>query len=80
MNHWHSEFMAESHRRDILAEAEHIHLEHIALQSRVYHPGVYARTMFRFANWLISTGKQLRQRYEIPAVECNKTPAESFVH
>jgi hypothetical protein len=41
--------------------------------------------MFRFANWMISTGKQLRQRYarsspadDVPAVNCGKPSAGSF--
>ena len=80
MNIWHHDFMAEYHRQDILKEAEHIRLERIALQSRVYRPRLFARTMFNFANWMISTGKQLRKRYEIPAVDCSKTATGSFAH
>jgi hypothetical protein len=54
MNNWHNEFMAEYHRRGILEEAEQVRLERIALKSRVYRPGFYARTMFSVANWMIS--------------------------
>jgi len=78
MNDWHTEFMTEYHRREILGEAENIRLEKIALQGRVYHPGLFARTMFRFANWMIATGKQLRERYEVPSVDCSQTPSGSF--
>lgn len=77
MNHWHVEFMAEDHRQEILKEVEHIRLEKLALQSRVYRPGLFARTMFSFANWMISAGKQLRKRYEIP-VHCNDSRTGSF--
>ena len=77
MNHWHNEFMAEYHRQDILNEVDHIHLETLALKSRVYRPGFFARSMFSFANWMISTGKQLRKRYEVPCVDC-PTPTGSF--
>lgn len=80
MNNWHNEFMAEYHRRVILEEAEQIRLERIALKSHVYRPRFYARTMFSFANWMISTGKQLRKRYEVPAVDCSKTHTKSFAH
>ena len=80
MNNWHNEFMAEYHRREILKEAEQIHLERIALKSRVYRTGFYARTMFSVANWMISTGKQLRKRYEVPTVDCSKKPTGSFAH
>jgi hypothetical protein len=77
MNNWHNEFMAEYHRPDILRDVEHIRLEELAVNSRVYRPGVFARTMFSFANWMISTGKQLRKRYEVPCADC-PTPTGSF--
>ena len=78
MNNWHNEFMAEYHRQQILEEAEHIRLEKLALKSRLYRPGTFERSMFRFANWMISTGKQLRRRYEIPSMDCGKSPSRSF--
>ena len=77
MNNWHNEFMAEYHRQDILKEVEQIRLEELAVKSRVYHPGFFARTMYNFANWMIFTGKQLRKRYEVPCVDC-PTPTGSF--
>ena len=78
MNNWHNEFMAEYHRQQILEEVDHIRLEQLALKSRVYRPGLFERSMFSFANWMISTGKQLRRRYEIPSVDCSKSPSGSF--
>jgi len=80
MNHWNDEFMAEYHHQEILSEMEQIRLEKIAVKSRVYRPGLFERTMFNFANWMISTGKQLRKRYEIPAVDCRKSRTGSFAH
>jgi hypothetical protein len=80
MNHWHNGFMAEYHRQQILEEVEHIRLEKLAVRSRVYRPGMFARSMFRFANWMISTGKLRRWRYEVPAVNCSKPPTGCFVH
>lgn len=77
MNNWHNEFMAEYHRQGILEEVEQIRLEQIALKSRVYHPRFFERSMYRFATWMISTGKQLRKRYEVPCVDC-PTPTGSF--
>ena len=73
MSNWNNEFMAEYHRQQILMEAEQIRLEKIAIQSRVYRPRLFERTMFSFANWMIATGKQLRKRYEIPVTPCNKS-------
>ena len=80
MNNWNNEYMAEYHRQEILDEVEQIRLEKLAVTSRVYRPGLFERTMFNFANWMISTGKQLRKRYEIPAVDCSKSHAGSFAH
>ena len=76
MNNWHAEFMAEYHRQQILEEADQIRLEKSTLGSRVYRPGLFGRSMFNFANWMISTGKQLRRRYEVPP--CNQSPTGSL--
>jgi hypothetical protein len=78
MNNWQNEFMPEYHRQRITEEIETIRLERLALKSRPYRPGVFERTMFNFANWMISTGKQLRKRYEVPTVSCNHPASESF--
>ena len=80
MNNWHDEFMAEYHRKEILDEVEQIRLEGLVVKSGVYRPGLFERIMFSFANWMISTGKQLRKRYEGPAVNCNNPPTGSFAH
>jgi len=80
MNHWQNEFMAEVRRQEILGEAEQIHLEKIGIQARVYRPGFFERSMFNFANWMIATGKQLRKRYEVPAVNCSHSSTESYAH
>lgn len=78
MNYWHHEYMVEVHNQEILDEVNLIRLEKLALKSRAYRPGLFERTMFRFANWMISSGKQLRRRYEIPCVDGGKSPSGSF--
>ena len=80
MNNWQNEFMAEYHRQDILEEVEQIRLEKLALQSRVNCPTLFERTMFTFGNWMISRGRQLRKRYEAPAVNCSNSPTGSFAN
>jgi hypothetical protein len=79
MNNWHTEFMAEYDRQHILEEAEEIHLENLATRFRVYRPGLFERMMFHFANWMISTGNQLRKRYEVPSIHCSNSPTRSYV-
>lgn len=78
MNSWPNESMAECHRRRILEEVKQIHLENLALKSRVYRPLVFGRAIFNFGNWLISTGKQLRKRYEIPDQEAVNEEIRGF--
>lgn len=85
MYSWHDEYMAEYHRQEILDQVEQIRLEKLAVASRVYRPHFFDRTMFNFANWMISTGKQLRKHYtqsspvdEIPAVDCSPSQTGSL--
>jgi hypothetical protein len=80
MNRYQDELTAEYNRKQIIDEMKQIRLEQIALKSRPYKPGRYARTMFNFANWMIATGKQLRKRYEVPATNCNKSHSKGFAH
>ena len=80
MNNWQDEFMAEYHRQDILEQVEHIRLEKLALESRGNCPNLFERTMFTFANWMISKGKQLRRRYKAPTVNCSNPPTGSFAN
>ncbi len=78
MNNWHTEFMAEYQRQRIRQAREQIRLEEEAQKAPNYHPGWVAYRMYNLANWMIATGKQLRKRYEIPAVECPPTSHRSF--
>lgn len=80
MNYFDYENTAEYNRQNVHAALKQIRLEKIALQSRVYRPGRFERMMFNFANWMISTGKQLRKRYEIPASNCNPAHSKRYAH
>jgi hypothetical protein len=80
MNYFLDEQTAEYNRQRIRDEFKQIRLEQIVTKSRVYHPSRFGQMMFNFANWMISTGKQLRQRYEIPPVDCSKSPTKGFAH
>lgn len=78
MNYFLNEQTAEYNRQRILDEVKQIQLEKLALGSQIYRPGMFERTMFRLANWMIATGKYLRRRYEIPQVNCTHTPARNL--
>jgi hypothetical protein len=79
MNNWHTEFMAEYDRQHILEEAQEIRIATVATRYRVYRPGLFGRTMFHFANWMVSTGVRLRKRYEVPVIHCTNSPTRSYV-
>ena len=71
MKSWPNESMAECHRQQIIEEVEQIRLERLALKSRRrHHPGVFGWAMFNFGSWMISAGRQLCKRYEIPKTVC----------
>ena len=78
MNNLNNEYMAEYHRQDLIKEAEQIRLEKLLVSTQVYHPSFFTRTMFSLGNWMITKGKQLRKRYEIPTTACTNTPSGSF--
>lgn len=80
MNHWHIEKMAEFRRQDILNDIEQIRLVNLATQSRVFRPGMFTRIMHSFAAWMISTGKKLHKRYELPTAHSHQSASRSFVH
>ena len=78
MNHWHTEKMAEFHRQDIINDVEQTRLVNLATQSRAYRPGLFTRTMHSFAVWMITTGKELHKRYELPTANSHHSPSKSF--
>ena len=80
MNNWQHDFMPELYRQRVLEEVEQIRLEKLALKSRIDRPRPFARTMFKFATWMISTGKQLRKRYQAPAGNCSSSRTGSFAN
>ena len=80
MNYFQDEQTAEYNRQQIIEAFHQIRLEQTAIKSRLYQPGRFGRMMFNFANWMISTGKQLRKRYEIPVTKGNPTPSKHYAH
>jgi len=78
MNNLINEYLAEYHRQDLIKEVEQIRREKLVINTRVYHPGLFTRTMFNFGTWMITRGRQLRKRYEIIPADCNNSPSGSF--
>ena len=78
MNYWHIEKMDEIHRTDLINDREQIRLENLVMQSRVYHPSLFTRTMHSIASWMILKGKELHARYELPTEHSHQLPSKSF--
>ncbi len=74
MNNWHNEYMAEYQRQQILEQRKQIQIEELARSTAVYRPGLFSRTMFHFANWMIATGSRIRKRYEAPVPSYTAPP------
>jgi len=80
MNVFDYEKTAEYNRQRTIDEITQIRLAQTATKVRVYKPGRFTHLMFNFANWMITTGKQLRKRYEIPVPNCNQVSNKNFAH
>jgi hypothetical protein len=78
VNHYQDELTAKYNREKIREDFTLIHIEQRAIKGRVYRPGLFTRTMHSFSIWMISTGKNLHQRYEIPSLHCSQTPSSSL--
>jgi len=74
MNNYQDELTASHNRERVREDFRQIHLEEKMVKSNAIYPSLFTRTMHNFAVWMISTGKELHGRYEIPA----KTPSNSF--
>jgi len=78
MNFYQDELTAQYNRQRVQEELEQIRLERLSVNSTVHKSSRSERIMLNLANWMISTGKQLRKRYEIPSVNCAQKTTNSF--
>jgi len=78
MNYYQDELTAKYNRNKVREDFNQIHIETYIAQSRVRKPSLYTRTMHSFSSWMISTGKELHERYELPAAHCHHSPTSSF--
>jgi hypothetical protein len=66
----------ESYRKRMVAEFQ---TEKLFQQYGVYHPGVFEKAMFKLGNWMISRGRQILRRYEIPSANCSPTVSRDLI-
>jgi hypothetical protein len=78
MYNWHAEYTAKHERKQILNDMQKIRLEEQAFSLSLNRPGWFGRVMFWFGNWMVSTGKNIRHRYEAPSIKCQNSANGSF--
>ena len=72
---YHQDELTASHNRERVREVfAQIHLEQKMVKLSDHRPSLFTRIMHSFAVWMISTGKELNERYETTS----KTPSNSF--
>ena len=79
MNHWQYEQYKQIDECNRQRMMDEIRAEKLVRQTSVYHPGIFERMMFKLANWMISKGKGLRRRYEIPAANCSQAASRNLI-
>ena len=79
MNYMMEEQLISEHRKDIQRDIHKIRLEEQALQSRVFYPNLFTKSMQRTGKWLIKIGERLVQRYQTPSPKhCSQN--QSYAH
>lgn len=78
MNYHQDELTAKYNRERVREVFDQIHLEKAANRSNVNSPSLFTRTMHNFSIWMISTGKEMHERYELPAAHCHQSTSSSF--
>ena len=78
MNYYQDELTASHNRERVREDFKQIHLEQKKAHLSPHRLNLFTRTMHSFAIWMISTGKELHERYEIPSMHRTKAPSNSF--
>jgi hypothetical protein len=80
MNHHQDELTAQYNRQRIREDFDQIRLEQHAARARVRRQGLFTQTMHSLSTWMISAGRKLHERYELPAPHSHRTRPGSFAH
>ena len=72
MNFYQDELTAQYNRQRVKEEFDQIRMEQHTTHSN------FKRIMHGVASWMITTGKELHERYEIPTPHHHTTPSSSF--
>ncbi|HSM71006.1 MAG TPA: hypothetical protein VK851_05645 [Anaerolineales bacterium] len=80
MNYYQDELTAQYNRQRIQEDFDQIRLEQRSAKARVHRPGLFTRTMHSFSTWMISAGRELHERYELPIEHSHGTRSGFFAH
>jgi hypothetical protein len=80
MNYHQDEFTAQYNRDKVREDFNQIRVEKQLAKSRVRKPSLYIRTMHSLSSWMISTGKELHKRYELPTTHSHQSTSSSLAH
>lgn len=79
MNYHQEELTAQYNRQRVREDANLIRLENAA-QAKAHRTSLFTMTMHHISMWMISTGKNLHKRYDLPVTHSHRPPSESFAH
>ena len=79
MNYHQDELTAKYNRQRVREDANLIRLEAHAAQAK-HGASLFTRTMHHISMWMISTGKKLHKRYDLPVAHSHRSPSRSFAH
>lgn len=77
MNYRQDELTAQYNRQRVREDAAQIRLEK---QTGVYRTSLFTRIMHSISTWMISTGKKLHKRYDLPVTHSHRSQSRSFAH
>ena len=79
MNHWQYEQYKRINEDDHQRMIEEARIVRLIRASRVDQPSIFEQTMFKLANWMISSGEQLQRRYDISSAKYGREEPDSFL-
>ena len=78
MNYYQDELTAQYNRQRIREDFDQIHLEKHAAKVRVRRASLFTQAMHSFSTWMISAGKELHERYELPTAHSHGSRSGYF--
>ena len=78
MNDWQYEQYKRINEDDRQRMIEEARIVRLIRASRVDQPGIFEQMMFKLANWMISSGRQLQRRYDVSSAKYGREEYGNF--